>query len=351
MKKSLLFSIISCLFISMQPLMAMETAVEKQAEPAIEQQEAKPSAVLSWWRSLRRPTQQDRQNVKDYVNSKYRCLRYGEGCSRKERAKLVALAALVGVAVGATAWKAKKFIDKKFIEKKWILKEESRRWFSYAFDGNFENIKKLIDAGIDVNIQNNRGNTALMLAAHAGHVEIVRELLAAPGIEVNKQDNNGNTALMEAAYGGDAGIVQQLLKAPGIDVNKQDSNGITALMEAAYGGHVEIVRELLADGAEVNKQNNSGVTALMVAARWGHAGIVRELLADGAEVNKQNNSGVTALMLAAQWGHADIVRLLLEAGADYDYDPFPTDPMVQEALEEIRASGAPRQLLKREIGM
>ena len=94
----------------MQPLMAMETAVEKQAEPAIEQQEAKPSAVLSWWQSLRKRTPQDWQKAKNYVQSKYRCLRYGEACSKKERAALAALAAAVGIAVAGAAWGVKKVI-------------------------------------------------------------------------------------------------------------------------------------------------------------------------------------------------------------------------------------------------
>ncbi len=243
MKKRLLFSMICCLFLSTQPLMLQETA--------------KPSAVLSWWRSLRRPTRQDLQKAKEYVNSKWRCLRYGEGCSRKERAKLGALAALVGVAVGATAWKAKKFI-----EKKRILKEESLRWLFYAFDGNFENIKKLIDAGIDVNIQdNNWGDTALIRAASYGHTEIVQVLLAVPGIEVNIQDNSGDTALMGAAFGGHTEIVRVLLKAPDIDVNKQNSQGDTALIIAAIWGRTDVVQLLLEAGADWTIKNKQGQTA------------------------------------------------------------------------------------------
>ncbi len=64
-KKILLFSIL-CSLILMQPLMAQETTLEleeiEEQEvapiiPASELQEVKPSAMLSWWRSLLRKPQ------------------------------------------------------------------------------------------------------------------------------------------------------------------------------------------------------------------------------------------------------------------------------------------------------
>ncbi len=91
------------------PIFEQQKSVEKQVE--IEQEKVKPSAMLSWWRSLRRPTRQDWQNLKSYVKSKYRCLRSGEGCSRKERRILATLATAVGIiiiGVGARVYQKKR---------------------------------------------------------------------------------------------------------------------------------------------------------------------------------------------------------------------------------------------------
>jgi len=60
---------------------------------------------------------------------------------------------------------------------------------------NTEAISVLVDAGVDVNAQNDEGRSALYHAAWNGQTEIVRALLSAPNIDVNIQDNDGSTAL------------------------------------------------------------------------------------------------------------------------------------------------------------
>jgi hypothetical protein len=54
---------------------------------------ATPSTMLSWFKSLRRPNRIDIQKAKTYVKSKWRCLRHGDNCSKKERVALGLLAA------------------------------------------------------------------------------------------------------------------------------------------------------------------------------------------------------------------------------------------------------------------
>ena len=44
-------------------------------------------------------------------------------------------------------------------------------------------------SGIDVNLQDQNGRTALMYASQLDHPEVVKMLLAAPGVDVNRQDN------------------------------------------------------------------------------------------------------------------------------------------------------------------
>ena len=91
MKKIISFLLLNALL--MQPIMAQE-----QATPSAQ---ASPSTWLSWFKSLRVPTMQDLQKARSYVNSKYRCLRHGENCTKTERAVLGTLVALVTAAIVA----------------------------------------------------------------------------------------------------------------------------------------------------------------------------------------------------------------------------------------------------------
>ena len=94
--------------------------------------------------------------------------------------------------------------------------------------------------------------TALIAAAHRGHVEVVRTLIAAKA-PLNHVNNLGWTALLEAVVLGNGGanhtaIVEALVKA-GADVNIPDRQGTTALGHARTRGYSQIARILERAGA------------------------------------------------------------------------------------------------------
>jgi hypothetical protein len=94
--------------------------------------------------------------------------------------------------------------------------------------------------------------TALIAAAHLGHVEIVHALIAAKA-PLNHVNNLGWTALLEAVVLGNGGrnhtaTVEALVKA-GADVNFQDRHGTTALGHARTRGYSQIARILESAGA------------------------------------------------------------------------------------------------------
>lgn len=91
--------------------------------------------------------------------------------------------------------------------------------------------------------------TALIAAAHLGHVEVVRRLIAA-GAPLDHINNLGWTALMEAVILGDGGrnhqqVVRLLLEA-GADRSIADRSGVTPLAQARARGYSEIVTLLKA---------------------------------------------------------------------------------------------------------
>lgn len=213
--------------------------------------------------------------------------------------------------------------------------------------GNAQQVRTLLDQGVDVDAVNTKGSTALMWAVQYEHASIAKMLLekgANPnaenkagyialgkaaakgytaivnlllgyGANINQADENGRTALMNAAAQGHADIVQMFID-KGVNVSQANKDGGTSLMEAAARGHVDTVRILLEHGADVNQADKDGWTALMQAVAQGRADIVQLLVEKGANVNAVNKDGATPLMEAVRHGHLDATKLLLNRGAD-----------------------------------
>ena len=79
-----------------------------------------------------------------------------------------------------------------------------------AKKGDLEAAKLFLTEGMDINVQNERGQTALMRAAEYQRAEVVT-LLLENGADVNvKSNRNRRTAMMEAASAGNLAIIKQL---------------------------------------------------------------------------------------------------------------------------------------------
>lgn len=89
---------------------------------------------------------------------------------------------------------------------------------------------------------------ALLQAARGGHAEAVKSILASGRADVNGKDERGDTPLIVAARAGHDDVVQALLVAKA-DPNAKNDGGQTALTLAAAGGHDEVIRLLKQAGA------------------------------------------------------------------------------------------------------
>ena len=81
-----------------------------------------------------------------------------------------------------------------------------------------------------------------------GDVEFVRRWLGSGG-DVNTRDGHGQTALMVAAHRGHRELVD-LLIANGVDLDVTAKYHLSALMLAVIGGHADVARRLAAAGAD-----------------------------------------------------------------------------------------------------
>jgi ankyrin repeat protein len=102
------------------------------------------------------------------------------------------------------------------------------------------------------NVTSRYDGTALIAAAHLGHVEVVRLLIAA-GAPLDHVNNLAWTALIESIVLGDGGrdhveTLRALVHA-GADVNIPDRYGMTPLQLARGRGYAEMVDILQAAGA------------------------------------------------------------------------------------------------------
>jgi uncharacterized protein len=121
-----------------------------------------------------------------------------------------------------------------------------------AVANDIEMLKILLAAGASAkNITSRYDGTALIAAAHLGHTEVVKMLIAAKA-PLNHVNNLGWTALMESIVLGNGGAnhtatLKALVEA-GVDVNIADRNKMTPLQNARSRGYSEMARVLEAAG-------------------------------------------------------------------------------------------------------
>ena len=117
-----------------------------------------------------------------------------------------------------------------------------------AVAGDLDLMSLAIDLGNDPGlITSPYDGTALIAAAHLGHVEVVKRLIAA-GAPLDHVNNLHWTAVMETVVLGDGGqnhqaVLDALLSA-GADRTLADRDGVTPLEHARARGFTEMVARL-----------------------------------------------------------------------------------------------------------
>lgn len=242
--------------------------------------------------------------------------------------------------------------------------------------GCVECVDELAGAGANLDIANEEGVTALIVAITNLHFDTAKRLLER-GANANKWDWRGRTPLYMAVdmntlpHGGRPDRPStdtttsleliELLLSKGANPNAQLklnpmwraiqedrgkdlllSVGATPLLRAAKGFDVPAISLLLEHGAlpdlptqgAITRTQIGGVTPLMAAAgldsrptdtrgvfdtqdvQQRSIAALRQLLAGGADINAADTHGRTALHAAAAWGWTDVAAFLVENGAD-----------------------------------
>lgn len=195
----------------------------------------------------------------------------------------------------------------------------TQQFIQAAEAGDLEAVQNLLQDGIDINAQDERGRTAVMAATYNHQTEMVR-LLISKGADINIRDHLLNNVFLYAGAEGMLDIVQLAIEADA-DTKLTNRYGGTALIPASERGHVEVVRELLTrTDIDVNHINRLHWTALLEAVILGNGGekhqqIVRLLVDHGADREIADAEGITPLQHAKSKGYHEIAAILERAGS------------------------------------
>ena len=240
-------------------------------------------------------------------------------------------------------------------EKRSVARSPSITFLNASDEGHLEVVERLLAAGIDPNVQDDRGRSPLSYASGEDNTpdanpELVKPLLEA-GANPNLQDEKGDTPLhwasRETVDGkpfekckSECQVIEKLLAA-GANPNIENDAGRTPLYYqvnpriAGYSlRHQEVVERLLDAGARVKlktlklalREQPSLVKQLLAAepkpeiqlsivAYQGHVEQVNQLLEAGTNVHFRGYDQKTPLDYASSQGHPEVVKLLLNAGA------------------------------------
>jgi ankyrin repeat protein len=248
-------------------------------------------------------------------------------------------------------------------------------------EGRLETARVLLEAGADPAATAVSGDDLITLARDRGHLALVRLLEEA-------RDRRGRTtpaaspdhAIHVAADAGDVARVRELLDASPPLVSRGDRMGGTPLHRAVAASARDVIGLLLDRGADVHALHGAGPGSergyapayfqpidlalwngphfgvrgdletarlliargaacdLAIASALGDLARVRDLLAaDPRRIGETRPSGKRALSTAVQFGHEPIVRLLLERGAHPNWPEGPIAPRGMALFAAARA--------------
>mmetsp|Transcript_26692 Transcript_26692/g.52221 ORF Transcript_26692/g.52221 Transcript_26692/m.52221 type:complete len:501 (+) Transcript_26692:223-1725(+) len=184
-----------------------------------------------------------------------------------------------------------------------------------------ETARVLINGGAAINMQDNDGRTALMVACQCPGAIVTVSALIEARANLNMQDHQGNTALILAAskMDGQRGVagnfdgVSALISAHA-DLSIRGPSNRTAAEWAQRTGCEAVARLLLDRQAELQRR---------LQDPYGPPSEVTELVSQGADLNAfgWSDCSHTAIAVAASLGCLERVQALVEARADIERPP------------------------------
>jgi ankyrin repeat protein len=169
--------------------------------------------------------------------------------------------------------------------------------FEATGENNVAEVRRLLSVGANVNAETDCENrvTALIVASHLGHVQVVVELLK-HGADSDLKDSHGWTPLHNAVSEGQLAVVNELL-------SPSDSNGATTT----------ILGKRKRRGADMEAKDNDGNTPLHIASFNELLPEVKALLSSGANMLAPDIQGLLPIHKAMSRGtKSEVAKYLMQ---------------------------------------
>lgn len=280
-------------------------------------------------------------------------------------------------------------LDARNRDNKTLLMESINLYLTTALDDKKEKlshlkmIKELIHLGINVQASDNNNENAFFLATKSEDRDLIHCLLENANIDINHQNNLGNTALLSLVLNGIrnedlivlclkkganpdllnlskksiieilidiilhienkkplafedetllnenaeyANVLDIILKNYSIDINRLDSKGQPLFFDSILFFNFKLFKLLRTKSINLNQKDKNGNNIIFKLMEYNNKNLIKDkklylntiksLVNAGVDINAKNNEGVTALHLAVGEKCEYTIRLLLELRAD-----------------------------------
>lgn len=197
--------------------------------------------------------------------------------------------------------------------------------YQAGIKGDFDDVKRYVAMGADINTLDKNGNTIInsimiMKNVNMDITNCFRYLLI-KGAETDKRNEEGYTPLLNHLRSGlfNEQLLDILLKYKA-DINQTDYDGKSPLHYAVTSGDIKRVKYIVEHGSNVNVKDRDGITPLHIATVDKNYDIVSYLLSKKADKLSKDMNDVSPFDIAKASGDVDLLKIYGISEADIEKD-------------------------------
>ena len=152
-----------------------------------------------------------------------------------------------------------------------------------------------------------------MLAAYQGNPDVMKMLLRFPGIDVNVEDNNGNSAFLRAVDHGHHLVLEELIAHESFQMPQKNKLPVIRLLSntSCLTYEDDVISKMVANDNTVRWPKLTRLVLsyitnpkpLIKAAEFGQSETVKLLMKEDVDINMTDNNGYTPLIWACDKNH------------------------------------------------
>lgn len=190
-----------------------------------------------------------------------------------------------------------------------------------VLNSDIDLVKKLIQEGVNLEVKDKKGETALFYAVDQNKINIAKYLISKKA-ELNVWNVHGKPLIHSAIANNQSDLVQLMLD-NGLDVNGKKQEGTLLTLSCnLQPNNFKLIQLFVNYRVDVNAKDRYHSSALMYLAtkEKPNLEIIRYLLKHGANVNLTDRSGksILKILIERRTLNLELVKTLVENGADID---------------------------------